>query len=130
MTVHDDLSEWLPLLEGACAGDLAFDERRAPALGGDLDERVICRPVSLRGRRLPESVGACYVRARGSGGLYWYVLNRCRFGLSGAPEETLVDSEDDAKALVLALLQECAAQGWPAPVPGEGRPLRYPVALF
>jgi hypothetical protein len=104
-------SELAHALRDATELDVVYEEERLVVHGSDASAKVGCRPIAVRGVPVPRPPLVAYVRAEDVRGEYWYVLDWSKGGASGPHNETFVDSEEEAKSLVLARLRAAAAAG-------------------
>ncbi len=104
-------SELSHALRDAVAGDIRFEEEPLAVHSGDASAKVGCRPVSVRGVRVPRPGLVVYVRATDDRGEYWYVLDWSKSTSGGRHEEVAVESEQDAMEAVLTRLRAAAEAG-------------------
>ena len=104
-------SELAHALRHATERDVVYEEQHLIVHGSDTSTKVGCRPIGVRGVPVPRPPLVAYVRAEDLRGAYWYVLDWSKGGASGLHDETLVDSEEEARSLVFARLRAAAAAG-------------------
>lgn len=104
-----DESKLEAALRGAGEVDITFIEERLKVHEADPSIKIGCRPIAVRGIPIVGPTLVTYVRASDARGEYWYVLDWSKAKNSTVPEETIVDSEESAKRLVLVTLRAAAA---------------------
>jgi hypothetical protein len=104
-------SELAHALRDATEVDVLYEEERLVVHASDASTKVGCRPIEVRGVPVPRPPLVAYVRAEDVRGEYWYVLDRSKVGAAGKHDETFVDSEEEARSLVLARLRAAAEAG-------------------
>lgn len=95
-------------LRDATDVDVQYEEERLRVHGSDSSTKIGYRPVSVLGIPVPRPSLVAYVRVEDLGGKHWYVVDWLKGGTSG--QETIVDSEENAKSLVLERLRAAAAR--------------------